>query len=95
MQPSSLGPYELFEPLGRGGMGVVYRARHRQSGVCVALKTVHVPAEGQLQGIRREIAALARLNHPGVVRILEQGVEEGLPWYGLACAGGGAAGPLR
>ena len=83
MQGSIIGPYDLLEPLGRGGMGVVYRARHRDSGAIVALKTVHVLREGQLQAIRREIAALAGLRHPGVVRIHEHGVEHGLPWYAM------------
>src|SRR5262249_26301138 len=74
MQGSVVGPYELLDPLGHGGMGVVYRARDRRSERLVALKTVRVPSEGQLQSIRREISALARLRHPGIVRILEHGL---------------------
>jgi tetratricopeptide (TPR) repeat protein len=81
--PHTIGPYRIVEPLGRGGMGVVYRAEHLQSAKPVALKTVLVPHEGMLQGIRREIHALARISHPGIVRIVEEGVEEGRPWYAM------------
>jgi serine/threonine protein kinase/predicted ATPase len=79
----TIGPYRILEPLGRGGMGVVYRAEHRRSGQRVALKTVRAVDEGTLSGLRREIHALARLSHPQVVRILEEGVEDGLPWYAM------------
>lgn len=79
----SFGPYEPVQELGRGGMGQVYRARHRETGLQVALKTVTVPHEGLLQGLRREIKGLARLRHPGIVRILDDGVHEGRPWYAM------------
>jgi eukaryotic-like serine/threonine-protein kinase len=78
-----IGPYELLETLGRGGMGVVYRARHVETGEAVALKTVRVPSAALLQGLRREIHALARLRHPGIVRIVDEGVDEGVPWYAM------------
>jgi serine/threonine protein kinase/tetratricopeptide (TPR) repeat protein len=64
-------------------MGVVYRAVHQQTGQEAALKTVRVPHEGLLQAIRREIHALARIRHPGVVHVLDEGVEQGLPWYAM------------
>src|SRR5262245_29735040 len=63
-------------------MGVVYRAVH-QDGRLVALKTVHLAAGDPLAGLRREIHALARLRHPGIVRILDEGVSDGLPWYAM------------
>src|SRR5262245_59786265 len=85
---TTLGPYQLLEPLGEGGMGVVYRARHQGSGQEVALKTVRVPHESLLRGIRREIQALARLRHPGVVRILEEGLAQGIPWYAMELLSG-------
>src|SRR5688572_19689197 len=80
---STLGPYQLLEPLGSGGMGVVYKARHVSSGDLAAVKTVRVPHEGLLSGIRREIHALARIQHPGIVRIMAEGMEDGLPWYAM------------
>jgi hypothetical protein len=64
-------------------MGVVYRAEHLDTGERVALKTVQVASSSLLASIRREIHALERLRHPGVVRILEQGVSDGLPWYAM------------
>ncbi len=64
-------------------MGVVYRARHSASDRAVALKTVKAPAVSRLDGIRREIHALTRIRHPGIVRILDHGVHLGLPWYAM------------
>jgi tetratricopeptide (TPR) repeat protein len=64
-------------------MGVVYRALDEQTGAFVALKTVLVPETGALGSIRREVHALSRIRHPGIVRILAQGVEHGLPWYAM------------
>lgn len=77
----NIGDYELMSQLGRGGMGVVYLARRLTDGQLVALKTVHTEGEVALRSIRREIHALATLRHPSVVRILGQGVSDGLPWY--------------
>ena len=78
-----LGPFVLQSQLSAGGMGVVYRARHETTGALVALKTVKVPEAAMLRGIRREIHALRRIQHPGVVRVLAEGVHEGLPWYAM------------
>jgi serine/threonine protein kinase/tetratricopeptide (TPR) repeat protein len=78
-----VGPYRLVEVLGAGGMGVVYRGEHEGTGQLAAVKTVRVPRQGFLRGIRREIHALARLRHPGIVPILDEGVEDGLPWYAM------------
>ncbi len=69
-------------------MGVVYRAVNDADGQQVALKTVRVPNAWMLQSIRREIHALARLRHPGIVRILDQGVDQGLPWYAMELLSG-------
>src|SRR5689334_16470371 len=78
-----IGPYVLLDVLGEGGMGVVYRARHATSTEPVALKTIRLPREHLLANLRREIHALGRLRHPGVVRVLDTGVEHGLPWYAM------------
>ncbi len=78
-----IGPYEIEGTLGEGGMGVVYRARSRVTGESAAVKTVRLPRLSSLAGIRREIQRLGRLRHPGVVRVFEHGVHEGLPWYAM------------
>jgi tetratricopeptide (TPR) repeat protein len=82
-QPQTIGPYRTLRMLGRGGGGVVYHAEHLGTGLEVALKTVALPRQELLEGIRREIHTLARIRHPGVVRILEEGLEHGVPWYAM------------
>lgn len=69
--------------VGRGGMGVVYRAQHMATGAIAALKTVGVPRERTIASFRREIRALRLTRHPGVVPIREDGVEGGIPWYAM------------
>lgn len=67
----ALGQYDLLEKLGEGGMGVVYRARHRLMEQVVAVKVLHAERLGSpaaVERFRREIRALARLNHPNIVR---------------------------
>src|ERR1700690_2021651 len=82
-EPTTIGPYRVLEPLGRGGMGVVYRARHLNSERAIALKTVDIPASRWIDSIRREIQALTRIRHPGIVRIVDHGVHQGRPWYAM------------
>src|SRR5271169_4291800 len=77
----SVGPYRILGVLGRGGMGVVYRGEHQETGEPAAVKTVHATAEMAVSSIRREIHALGRLRHPGIVRIMAEGISRGRPWY--------------
>jgi hypothetical protein len=81
--PERIGPYLVRGALGSGGMGVVYRAEHTSTGRPVALKTVQAQGEAVLAGIRREIHALRTLDHPGVVGIVDDGLEAGVPWYAM------------
>jgi serine/threonine protein kinase len=64
-------------------MGIVYRGAHLGTGDEVAIKTVRAADESLLIGIRRELHALLRLRHPGVVSVVDSGVVDGLPWYAM------------
>src|SRR5262245_33941426 len=81
--PGSVGPYRILDTIGVGGMGVVYRGENPATGQLAAIKTVRVPMRAQLSGLRREIHALARLSHPGIVRVIDEGLHHGLPWYAM------------
>jgi serine/threonine protein kinase len=85
--------YELLGELGRGGMGVVYRARHLRLDRVVALKMVLAARAAHfllLARFRVEAEAVARLAHPNIVRIHEVGVHEGSPYVALEYAPGGS-----
>ncbi|HMF12614.1 MAG TPA: serine/threonine-protein kinase, partial [Gemmataceae bacterium] len=80
----SFGDFELLEEIGRGSMGLVYRARERHSGRLVALKMM-LDQPGREGGNRRRFALEARatgqLSHPGIVTIHAWGEHEGHPFY--------------
>jgi serine/threonine protein kinase len=79
------GPrYEVLEPLGRGGMGTVYRVFDRVLDREVALKVLSLPAQSDALAARleREARVLARLEHPGIVAVHDAGVTtDGRPFY--------------
>jgi predicted ATPase/serine/threonine protein kinase len=79
----TFGPYEVQALIGKGGMGVVYQARHQGTGEEVAIKTVRAATQGLLQRIRREVLAMSRARHPGLVRFIATGLGEAVPWYGM------------
>lgn len=80
------GDYELLEEIGRGGMGVVYRARQRSLARTVALKMM-LPVRGcnreSVRRFRMEAEAASRLRHPGIVSIHEVGECEGQHFYSM------------
>ncbi len=84
--PKRVGDYDIRSVLGRGGMGVVYRARHRKLGREVALKMVLAGAHAssdQLQRFIIEAQAVAHLQHPNIVQIFEVNEQNGLPYFSL------------
>jgi serine/threonine-protein kinase len=89
----AIGPYELKGKIGRGGMGIVYRARHGSLGRMAAVKMI---LGGQHAGERavarfvREGQALARLKHRNVVQVYDFDEHEGLPYYAMELVEGGS-----
>jgi serine/threonine protein kinase len=89
-----LGNYQILEEIGRGGMGVIYRARQRHSRRIVALKRIlsyHADSQETLARFRREAEAVASLDHPNILPIYEVSEsEDGLPFFSMKFAPGGS-----
>ena len=78
-----LGPYEIVAPLGKGGMGEVYRARDVRLGREVALKVLPETAANDTESLarfEREARAVAALNHPNILSIHDTGEHRGVPY---------------
>jgi serine/threonine protein kinase len=89
--------YDVLETLGRGGMGVVYKARQQKLDRVVALKMIlHADhaGPGELARFRTEGEALARLHHPNIVQIYEVGEHNDLPFFALEFVAGGTLADL-
>src|SRR5438876_3127034 len=78
-----LGPYQIVAPLGRGGMGEVYRARDLRLGRDVAVKVVPeqlAQDPDRLARFEREARAVAALAHPNILVLYDVGREQGVPF---------------
>src|SRR5207247_8787907 len=89
-----IGNYQILEEIGRGGMGVIYRARQRHSRRIVALKRIlSYQADSQETLVRfgREPEAAASLDHPNILPIYEVSEsEDGQPFFSMKFAPGGS-----
>ncbi len=89
-----LGNYEILEEIGRGGMGVIYRARQRHSRRIVAVKRMlgyDADSRETLERFRREAEAAASLDHPNILPIYEVSQSaDGLPFFSMKFAPGGS-----
>jgi eukaryotic-like serine/threonine-protein kinase len=78
-----LGPYEVVEPLGKGGMGEVYRARDSRLGRDVAIKVLPSHTASSRDALARfelEARAVASLNHPNILALYDVGIEAGVSY---------------
>jgi tRNA A-37 threonylcarbamoyl transferase component Bud32 len=91
--------YEIIAELGRGGMGVVYKARQTQVNRLVALKMILSSRHAGQEARKRfqiEAEAVARLQHPNIVQLYEVGEHDGHPFFSLEfCEGGTLAHHLK
>lgn len=81
-----VGDYELVSLLGQGGMGLVYLARQPSLDRLVALKVLSVgpgTPQRRIDRFQREVRAVARLRHPGIVQVYGHGMHGDAPWFAM------------
>ncbi|MCO5168382.1 MAG: protein kinase [Planctomycetes bacterium] len=89
--PFAVGPYTPLEVISAGAMGVVFRARHRESGEVVALKVLHeelARSPLHVRRFRQEAQALAALEHPGIVPVRAVGQSGGQHYIAMGLVEG-------
>jgi eukaryotic-like serine/threonine-protein kinase len=89
--PVRFGDYSLLSEIGRGGMGIVFKAEHRRLNRVVALKVMRsgeLSNEEELARFRVEAESSAAIEHPNIVSIYEVGETRGLTYYTMAFVDG-------
>jgi len=81
--PIRFGTYRVVERIAEGGMGLILLGQDERGGAQVAIKTVSSTRAADAAAICREIAALSRLRHPGIVRLVAHGVANDVPWMAM------------
>jgi len=91
--PEACGEYDIIEELARGGMGVIYKARHRKLNRIAALKMVlngRFSSELELRRFQVEAEAAATLDHSGIVPVYEVGEVDGRAFFAMKFVDGGS-----
>ncbi|APZ95832.1 FHA domain-containing serine/threonine-protein kinase [Fuerstiella marisgermanici] len=86
VSPLEIGPYQVEREIGRGGMGVVYLARHSSGGDPIALKTIRPDIQASERDIKlflRESQVLQSLTHPQIIRFIEVGQDQGQLYFAM------------
>ena len=89
--PQPVPHFTAIRELGRGGMGVVYQARHNDSGRMVALKLImpeSAATRSAIDRFLREMSVISQLKHPNIVEWLEQGMNRGQFWFTMEYVAG-------
>jgi serine/threonine protein kinase len=95
LELKEIGPYEILALIAEGGMGTVYRARHRENGELVALKVLPAAMANNpvlLQRFEQEFRAASRLVHPNIVRAIELGRHGKVPYIVMELVDGESLG---
>lgn len=85
--------YELLGEIGRGGMGIIYKAHQPGLNRTVAVKVIHaagLPGEVARRRFQAEVKTAGRLNHPNIVPVFDVGVMDGCPCYSMEYFPGGS-----
>ena len=90
---SDFGDYELLQEIARGGMGIVFKARHKKLNRIVAIKMIiggQYSTDDAIQRFQVEAEAAAKLDHPGIVPVYEIGSAQGQPFFAMKYIEGGS-----
>ena len=92
--PPILGPFALLSRVGEGATSIVWSGVHQVTATPAALKILKAaPDARHREALRHEVRAVASLDHPGIVSVLDQGDAE-TPWVAMELVRGGTLGPL-